>query len=1004
MKHNSGGLGRYMLVLMALLTCYVGAEGQSVSDIWGALLKSREAHILQSPVGVLEGLKPVFKGGMDLDLRTEEAKYLDALARGRLEAGDAELRLLRFIEQHPHSSYIHHARTALGDLYYSRGDYSSAIYWLGQVETALLPEAMGAGVEYHMAYALMREGQEDRALQLLLPLTYYQGFSNDASFYAGYLLLKKGELKRGVKLLEKVEADAMYGAYASAFIAESELSELRYSDALGRAQRLLDRGALPKEVEASLLRTAGLASSSQGAVRSSVEYLERYMKLEQQPGRLEALVLGQGLWELGRYGEAERCLLSVPSEQPDFMGQLALYYAGLSQLAQQERSRAVATLDRAAAMAVYAPITEVSRYNSALAVYAATPGRVSLGTKRLADFLTAYPNSEYRGEVIKHLSDAYLLEPNVSVALKELNSISSLPKELVRLRDRVRLREANTSLGKGDTELATKQYDSIIASSEDPMSVAEAYLWKGEAAYRAENYRVAIQSTEEYLKRCGSTIVPNHNAYYTLGYAYYNLGQYARAEQYFRQYEQANTAPSPDERTALYNRLGDIALQRKAYDQAASLYTRAEEAGGAEADYALFNKAMVKGLSGAYADKASYMNNVVLRYPNSKLVAESMYEQGRALEMLGDKQGAERAYERFFTRFRAHPIAPKVGLQLALTYYAENKLPRAMEVYEMVVRQYPSSPEAKSALQDLKSISVQMNQVDSYKKLLQQVGKESLSSSREMDSLTYLAAERLVAKGAPREAEQALDAYLVEYPSGAFVDQVYYNKALLQYNAKNYRGAVEVLAERVLHFSDQLAEDSYRVLASSYDRLQDAGHAAEAYYKLAILVRDKQERGKWLGISAERAEASKSVDFLASLANQVLTGQIAVEQKVQAQVLLSATKTLARENRKSDAVASARKLKALPDFGGHTIAEIVLALDLYDKGDYKTVQSKMKSMTQVGTTDAYWLARAFILLSDSYAKLGDADMAKAYLESVKNSYTNSSDGILQMIDERLKRL
>ncbi len=1000
---KNSGIRRLLSIMASLCVCVSGIA-QSVNPSMDALLRSREALALRSPVGTIEGLQAVYRGAWQLEPNDDEARYLDAVARGMLESGDAELRLLYFIEEHPHSNYINYARVALGNLYYSRGTYESAYYWLNQVDVDLLPEAMSASVEYHLAYTLMTRGKYNEALKLFIPLTYYAPLRNDATFYAGYLSLRNGDLEKGIHFLQDLQNDPVYGAYASAYIAEADLSELRYSEALERAERELSREGLPMEVCTSLLRTAGLASSSKGQAEQSVGYLMQYMVLEKGQKRLETLVLGEGLFELSRFREAEKYLLEVPNADPDFMGQLALYYAGLSELALKERSRAVASLDRAKAMNVYSPLTEVSEYNAALAVYSDTPGKLSDGTKRLSSFLQRFPNTEYRSQVISHLSDAFLYEPNVSSALKELNAISPLPTELQRVRDKVRLREANASLSSGNTALATQQYNDIIANSSDPLSVSEAYLWKGEAAYRAKNYPEAIRSTLEYIKRSESAFSVNHNAYYTLGYAYYNQGMYAEAERYFKKYQEVNASPSPEERTAIYNRLGDIELQRKAYVVAIEQYTRAEQAGGSEADYALFSKAMVKGLQGAYADKASFMSNLPIRYPQSTLVPESIYEQGRALSMQGDKKGAERAYDSFFVRFRSHPIAPKVGLQLALTYYSDNDLSRAIQAYEMVIRQYPNSPEAKSALQDLKSISVQMNRVENYRDLVREVGRSDVASAHELDSLTYLAAEQVVATGTTKEAEQALDKYLAEYPNGAFADNVYYNKALLLYNDKDYYGAISVVKDKARHFSGKLAEDTYRLLASSYDRTNEPGRAAEVYYQLALFASDNKNRSNWCMLSVERAEASRSDAFLISMAKNVKSGKLEITEEAKANVYLATTKVSAIENNKSVAIAYANEILSLRDYGGHPIAKIVLALDLYDRGDYQAVQRKMQEVVRTGTTDAYWLARAFILLSDSYQKLGDPDTARTYLESVKGSYSNRNDGIMQMINERLKQL
>lgn len=995
---------KWILGVLVASALFAVSPAQVISPRAADMLRARDAIQFISPIGALEGLQKVNKDTWQIQTDDEEARYLEAIARTMLRTGDAELRLLSFVESHPHSSYINHARAALGQLYYSQEQYSSAIYWLRQVDTSLLTEEMGAGVEYRYAYALFKEGRHAEALKLFEPLAYYQGFRDDASFYSGYILLTDGEIGKGSRYMERVLTHSMYGAYANAYIAEARLSEMKYSEALNMAERGLSRQGLHRDVETSLYRTAGFAANSLGQLPASTQYLYNYMRSTTTPGRIEQLVLGKNLFELNKPAEAEQFLLNVAEGQSDFMSQLSLYYAGLTQLALKHTNKAIASFDRAKHIAAYAPLTEASFYNGALASYALFLGRLSAGTQRFTSFLSSYPSSEYRSAVIGYLSDAYLNEPNIEAVLTEISKISPLPPELSKVLDRVKLKRANTSLSSGNTQLATQQYDDIISGGGDPTSIAEAYLWKGEAAYRANDYRTAITSTEGYLKSRPSDVPLNTNAYYTLGYAYYNLGQYSDAERYFKEYERANTAPTPDQRTAINNRLGDIEVQRKSYASAVSYYSAAEQAGGAESDYALFNRAMVRGLQKEYSEKADLMASLAIRYPNSKHVAFAIYEQGRALAMSGDNRKAQQAFESFFDRYRHHELASKVGLQLALSYYGDNRLDDAVRVYEMIVRQYPNTPEAKSALQDLKSISVQMNRVDSFSDLVREVGATDITSQAEMDSLAFIAAERIVATGTASEAERALDQYIKSYPNGAFQDNVYYNKALLQYNAKNYGVAVDLIANRVRGFKGKLAEDTYRLLASSYDKLNEPGRAAEAYLNLSSHTANPAERSKWARIAAERAENSRSLDFLYSLATQVADGTISVNDEAKANIYLAAAKGYARNNQKSNAVAYSKRVIALKNYGGHTIAEIIIGLDLFDKGEYKRVQTKMKKIINAGTSDPYWLARAFILLADTYSNQGDPDTARAYLESVRSSYSSSSDGIKKMIDDRLARL
>ncbi|MDN4753969.1 tetratricopeptide repeat protein [Porphyromonadaceae bacterium W3.11] len=999
-------MNKKIIVIAGLLLggSLLPSTAQEISPNQQKIFIAKEALHLQSPVGVLEALAPIHKDHWKLTDQNEEARYLDALAKSILNSGDAELKLLHFIEGHPHSAYIHHAMSRMGELYYIRGQYGSASYWFKQVDSELLPEEMAIANDYYHAYSLMAEKRYEDAIRIFKPLTYAPQFRDDAAFYTGYLMMKEGQIDEAELYLKKVNNHRLYGPYAKAYLAEAQLSKMKYSEALQNAVDALNTHNLPQEVKVSLFRTAGLASANLGQVHASTDFLENYMKLSNTPGRIEQLTLGKNLFELGRHRESISYLQNVSNGEKDFMSQLSLYYMGLGYLSMKQPQQAIISFDQAKAIAYHPPVTEAAAYNGALAAYAQTPGKVGAGSQRMSSFLSEFPRSEYRNKVINYLSDAFLNEPNSDVAISEMNKFSPLPKELVKTRERVRLKQANRALNSGKTASATKQYDDIIRTAGDAASVAEAHLWKGEAAYRSGDFKTAINSTESYLRTRPSELELNPNAYYTLGYAYYNLRQYDNAERNFHEYIRLKPTPTPDEKSAVNNRLGDIQMQRKSYESAMNYYQKSELAGGAETDFAIFNQGMIKGLQRDYQGKSTILGNLINRYPNSKLVPEAMYEQGRSLALMGNNSGARNVFERFFNQYSRDKVAPKVGIQWALSYFNEGNLDEAAKVYERVIRDYPRTPEAKSAVQDLKSISVQLNRVKEFNDLISSTGTSSAISRTEMDSLSFLAAERVVSEGSSEKANQALDEYLQQYPNGAFVNNAQYNKALLQYNDGNYREATAIIQPLAPRFKGKLAIDSYRLLASSYDRLKETGRAAEAYLNLATLTTNSKDRSNWVIAAADRAFKSNSQQFIYGMAGDVANGSMDVNDEAKSMVFAYAADLYARNNQKSTALAYAQKVLSLPDYGKHTMANTIIGLDLMDQGKYKEVQNLMGKVTQKGSTDGYWLARAFILLADSYNKQGDKETAKAYLESVKGSYKNSSDGILDLVNERLSKL
>lgn len=982
------------------------ASAQEATSPFDRPTLAREAKVLQSPVGIWQALKPIYQDSWRLEAQDEEARYLDALAQSLLGSGTAELKLLHFIEEKPHSRYIHHAKARMGTLYYQKGQYGNALYWLRQVDFAQLPEEMEIMASYYYAYALMVEGDTKQAVQLFEPLAYAFSVGYDASFYAGYLLTTLGEWDRAKQYLQRVQGHQTYGTYARTYLAEIELVQKQYNNALSQATHLLEEPRLPEVLQPSLTRTAGMAAAQLGQILTATQYLEKHMHLVgmEAAGRVEQLTLGKCLLDLERYQDALPYLQAAGRQEQDFTSQLALYYLGLCQLSLKESDAAIISFDRATAIATFPPVTEVSAYNAALATYTQSAGKVGAGSKRLRVFLTTYPESSYRDDVLKHLGEALLHEPNATVAMAELQSITPLPSELTKIRERLRLRVANQSLKSGDASKAHQQYDAIIKAGVDPQSVAEAYLWKGEAAYRGGDYLEAVRSTQKYLEERPSSLPLNVNAYYTIGYAQYNLGNYAEAERYFTQYKALNQHPTPDERTAILNRLGDIKLQQKLYGAAFDFYRQAELAAGEEADYACFRQGMVKGLERDYTAKANILGNLSNRYPQSRLIPEALYEQGRSLGLKGDARGAQQVFVHFLEQYSRDPFAPKVGIQLALSYFGEKELGKAAAAYEQVIRNYPRTPEATSAIQGLKGISVQLNKVGDFDRLLAEVGAGSVVSYQEIDSLTYLAAERLLGEGDRRRAAAALEEYLQKYPQGAFVDKAGYQQALLAYNAKEYTKAIQVAQPIAQQATGEVQKDLYKLLAASYDQLKEEGRAAEAYLSLARITSSLAERSKWVFAASERAFRSKSKAFLQALAEDIVANRIVVNDATKARVFADFAETLALQSDFTHALPYAERVLALPSGGKHAMASVVKGQVLYNQGQAKEAEKLITKLVEQGSSDSYWMARAFILLADLYKQKGDKESAKLYLESVQSNYPNHSDGIMDLINGRLAQL
>ena len=84
-------------------------------------------------------------------------------------------------------------------------------------------------------------------------------------------------------------------------------------------------------------------------------------------------------------------------------------------------------------------------------------------------------------------------------------------------------------------------------------------------------------------------------------------------------------------------------------------------------------------------------------------------------------------------------------------------------------------------------------------------------------------------------------------------------------------------------------------------------------------------------------------------------------------------------------------------------ATVELAQYAYNTQQYQSAEQVLSQFIDSGTPHSYWLARAFVLLSDVCAKTGRDVEARQYLLSLKSNYTESEE-INRMIQQRLSQL
>jgi TolA-binding protein len=290
------------------------------------------------------------------------------------------------------------------------------------------------------------------------------------------------------------------------------------------------------------------------------------------------------------------------------------------------------------------------------------------------------------------------------------------------------------------------------------------HFWLGEVCFRQQDFDDAVLHYSKYLS-LGAPVTGEASrihAYYNLGYSYYQIEQYKLALSNFEKVSYGpvvgNTSLEQDARL----RIADCQFMLKQYKAARSGYQRVVDLDLLASPYALFQIASIAGVTNSN-EKISLLKQLLEKYPASEYVDDANME-------LADAYMAEERFREaipvldLLKQHAPSALQPVAFLKLGVIYYNLNENEKALQCFQQLIEKYPSSTEANDALEDLKSVYVELGRTSEYTSYLKQQGF-AVSVQLE-DSLQYIAAEQLYEEKNFEKAIPAFKQYLDQHPKG----------------------------------------------------------------------------------------------------------------------------------------------------------------------------------------------------------------------------------------------
>ena len=989
-----------MSALVAAPLVAVGQPGVMNSEAAGYLERGRQMYESHNYVGAIDQLEHMKQLPADASLR-EQADYY--IAMSRFEQGDESslALLLQFIDRYPSSALAMDAQMRVGNYYFYRGQWESALLSYSMVRNRALDLNSDEDLEYRRAYCNLRLGNYDEAERQYYELEKSPRYGGATDFYKAYLDYARGDYNTAREKFSHIPEGSELGYQSQYYMTQIDYNKKQYRQVIEQGKALLAEQQ-NDYFDAELNRLVGESYFHLGNDNEARTYLRRYLdNPEGEPYRTAAYTMGVLDYRNGNYEAVVNDMQHV-TDGSDALSQSAYLYMGQAKRQLNDLNGANVAFQRAATMECDRNVKETAYYNYAVGVSKGARTPFDKSVDLFEDFLNEYPNSRYKDNVESYLVDAFMSTTDYERALTSINRIKQPSAKVLKAKQNVLYNLGVQALANNrNAEAADYLKKAIAVGNYDSAVLNESRLWLAEAQYRAGNYKEAAKNQQEYVKTASKGDDNYGLAQYNLGYSLFNEKRYAEAKTAF-QNAIASKQLSNDLVADAHNRIGDAQYYARDFSGAQSSYDQASRLDkNSSGDYSMYQKGIMMGLSHQYADEIKQMDQLIKTYPKSDLAPQAMLEKGNAQALLGKNNDALDTYAALLKAYPKSVEARKGLLQTALVNKSMDKEDAAIEAYKKVIKQYPTSDEAQAAAEDMKLIYADRGQLAEFGKFLDSVPNAPKIDVNEVERLTFEAAEKAAIDAKP--SIDKMQQYLKDYPAGAYVAKAKYYIARYHYGKGNYAEAMTAIDEALEAGGDaSYAQDALAMRSDIFSRQGKYAEALQSYKDLAERATSDDNRTLAqlgaLRVAKQMGDWRQVQDITGMLLDR--GGLTANEEK---EVTLDRALSLAQLGNTKEAETAFRTLARDVNNEYGAQASYELSRMQYEMSNLQGAEETINALIEARTPHAYWLAKSFITLADVYYKQNKVADARTTLQDLKSSYPGKDKDIFNEIDTRLNK-
>lgn len=533
-------------------------------------------------------------------------------------------------------------------------------------------------------------------------------YMSEAEYYLGYIDYAEGKYDSALKHFANLPAEQKYRYSVDFYEMQIHFAQGKYSEALAACKRMEGHAYITREQNVEITRIKAECQMQNGDNAAAIDQFRTYLQSTEQPIASSAYNAAVLEYKEQNFSTAVQNASLATTTSNEQLRQLAYMLIGQADLQLSENQQARLAFEQAAKGPV-ASVAEPAAYNVCAITHA---GNFSLWDDEvtlLEDFLNTYPTSVYADRVSTFLSEVYTTTRNYEAALASINKVRQPNSALLQAKQRLLHQLGIQNYVNGKYEEAVQRFNECVnMGAVNVPTQAEAYFWRGESRYHLADYKGAVADYQQFITINPRTVAADMmaSAYYSQGYAYMKQQQYADAISAFNSF---STQPKGDAET--YNdglvRLADCYYYTRQFSAAEDTYRTVSQNFGNQADYALYQEALMLGLQKKYGQEQETLENLISRYPQSDFVDDAWMDKGRTALLQGNNSEAIRSFQQVIDNYADSPVAPQAAVQLAMTYNNMGQTEAAQRIYQLVAERYPNTDAATTAAEDLKTLSIQ---------------------------------------------------------------------------------------------------------------------------------------------------------------------------------------------------------------------------------------------------------------------------------------------------------